>query len=64
MQDKKTKDQSKEIQEKQHSATESSQEQKPLPEKTEVKNAHAAGLGAIGRTGEKPGQDIDENMHY
>jgi hypothetical protein len=41
-----------------------SPEKKPFPEKTEVKNANAAGLGAIGRTGEKPGPDMDENMHY
>ena len=64
MQDKNSSDQSKEKEEKQHSFTEPSQESKPVPEKTEVKNAHAAGLGAIGRTGEKPGPDLDENMHY
>lgn len=33
-------------------------------EKTEVKNANAAGQGAIGRTGEKPGPEMDGNMNY
>ena len=34
------------------------------PLKTEVKNAHAAGLGAIGRSNEKPDREKDDQMHY
>jgi hypothetical protein len=45
-------------------ATSSEQEPKPSDGKTEVKNANAAGQGAIGRTGEKPGPDMDKSMQY
>ena len=64
MQENKKGDQVKEGRENASSLNEAPKEQKPLPEKTEVKNANAAGLGAIGRTGEKPGPDMNENMHY
>jgi hypothetical protein len=40
------------------------QQQKPGAGKTEVKNANAAGQGAIGRSGEKPGPGMDEGIQY
>jgi hypothetical protein len=64
MKDIKTEDLSKEGNEKSSLTPEPVKDQKAVPEKTEVKNANAAGLGAIGRTGEKPGPEMDENMHY
>ena len=64
MQDNTSGEQAKEREEQKLSPNEAQKEQKPQPEKTEVKNANAAGLGAIGRTGEKPGPDMNENMHY
>ena len=64
MENNKKRGQTKERRENEPSLDEAQKEQKPLPEKTEVKNANAAGLGAIGRTGEKPGPDMNENIHY
>ena len=64
MQDNTNKNQVRKTEGKENLPASAPKEQKPLPEKTEVKNAHAAGLGAIGRTGEKPGPDMDENIHY
>lgn len=64
MKDIKTDDLSKAGNEKTALTPDPAKDQKAAPEKTEVKNANAAGLGAIGRTGEKPGPDMDENMHY
>jgi hypothetical protein len=57
-------DQAKDRRETETSFNEAQKEQRPQPEKTEVKNANAAGQGAIGRTGEKPGPDMNENIHY
>ena len=64
MQDNKNRNQSKERRGSETTRDEAQRSQKPLPEKTVVKNANAAGQGAIGRTGEKPGPDMNENIHY